>query len=144
LSAYLDASVLLPALIDEPTSAEVHRYLDEQSELLVSEFAAAEVASGLSRLVRMGQLERADADARLDDFETWRAGVAAAIEFQPSDARLAYQYVRRFELGLRAPDALHLAMARRLGATMATLDRRMASAAAEFGVAVDLLGPGRG
>jgi predicted nucleic acid-binding protein len=55
-----------------------------------------------------------------------------------ADARLAYAYVRRFDLRLRAPDALHLAIARRLDAALVTLDRRMAAAAKEFGVAVEV------
>jgi len=142
LIAYLDASVLIPTLVEETDSADVDAYILSGTERwLISEFAAAEVASGLSRMVRMGRLDSAGAIRRLDDFETWRAADAVSVDFQPSDARLAYTYVRRFELALRAPDALHLAMARRLGATMVTLDRRMARAATELGVAVDLLGP---
>ena len=55
-------------------------------------------------------------------------------------ARLhSYIYVRRFDLALRAPDALHLAIARRLDATLVTLDRRLAAAAGELGIAVDEL-----
>ncbi len=50
-----------------------------------------------------------------------------------------YIYVRRFDLALRAPDALHLAIARRLDATLVTLDRRRAAAAGELGIAVDEL-----
>jgi predicted nucleic acid-binding protein len=54
LSVYFDASVLLPTLIKEPASAVVDAYmLAGGQEFLVSDFAAAEVASGLSRLVRM-------------------------------------------------------------------------------------------
>ena len=53
-------------------------------------------------------------------------------------ARLAYAYVRRFDLRLRALDALHLAIARRVDATLITLDRRLASAARELGIAVEM------
>jgi hypothetical protein len=58
------------------------------------------------------------------------------VDIGASDARLAYIYVRRFDLGLRAPDALHLATARRLDATLITLDRRLATAAQEMGIPV--------
>ena len=61
------------------------------------------------------------------------------VDIAATDARLAYIYVRRFDLGLRAPDALHLAIARRLDATLVTLDRRLAAAAGELGIAVDEL-----
>jgi len=41
--------------------------------------------------------------------------------------------------GLRAGDALHLAIASDYGATVGTLDKGMAKAAAELGVAVELI-----
>jgi uncharacterized protein len=57
LSAYLDASVLIPTLIAEPSTEAVFDWLGAANrELLVSDFAAAEVASALSRLVRMGTI----------------------------------------------------------------------------------------
>jgi hypothetical protein len=59
------------------------------------------------------------------------------VDIQASDARLAYIYVRRFDLRLRAPDALHLAIARRLDVPLVTLDRRLAAAARELGIAVE-------
>jgi uncharacterized protein len=139
LSAYLDTSVLLPTLIVEPTTEAVYKFLGgDKGELLVSEFAAAEVASALSRLVRMALLTEADASARLADFDAWRVAMTSTVDIQPSDARLAYVYVRRFDLRLRAPDALHLAIARRLDAALVTLDRRLATAAGELGVAVEM------
>jgi predicted nucleic acid-binding protein len=137
LSAYLDASVLLPAFMEEPASAAVDSYiLASTKELLVSDFAAAEVASAVSRLLRMGRLDNAGADLRLADFAAWRAATTSPVDLHASDARLAYAYVRRFDLRLRAPDALHLSVARRLDATLVTLDRRLARAAAELGIAV--------
>jgi predicted nucleic acid-binding protein len=138
LSVYLDASVLLPSLIEEDASAVVDAYmLAGTQELLVSDFAAAEVAAALSRLVRMGRLEKSDAFSRLADFDVWRAAMSSPAEIHASDARLAVEYVRRFDLALRAPDALHLAIVRRLDVTLVTLDRRLATAAAELGIAVE-------
>ena len=64
MSIYLDASFLIPTLMEEPDSAVVDAYLNAvDDELLISEFAAAEVASALSRLVRMRLLAAADAAA---------------------------------------------------------------------------------
>jgi hypothetical protein len=78
LSAYLDASVLLPTLVEEPGSAAVDAFLLAASqELFISDFAAAEVASALSRLVRMGLLDADDASARLADFDVWRAAASS-------------------------------------------------------------------
>jgi len=139
LSVYLDASVLLPTLIVEAFTEGVYDRLGGiDQELLISDFAAAEVASALSRLVRMRLLSGPDASARLADFDAWRAAMSVSIDIQSTDARLAYIYVRRFDLALRAPDALHLAIARRLDATLVTLDRRLATAAGELGVAVEI------
>ena len=140
MSAYLDTSILLPTLIAEPMTEAVYGYLGaNRKELLISDIAAAEVASALSRLVRMALLTEADASARLADFDAWRAGMSLPVDIGASDARHAFIYVRRFDLGLRTPDALHLAIARRLDATLVTLDRRLATAARELGVAVDEL-----
>jgi hypothetical protein len=139
LSIYLDTSVLLPTLIAEPTTEAVYDCLGAaDQQLLISDFAAAEVASALSRLVRMALLTDGDASARLADFDAWRAVISSPVDITASDARLAYVYARRFDLGLRAPDALHLAIAGRLDATLVTLDRRLATAARELGIAVEV------
>jgi predicted nucleic acid-binding protein len=103
---------------------------------LVSEFAAAEVASALSRLVRMTLLEPADGNACLADFDVWRAAMTSPVDMHAADARLANAFVRRFELMLHAPDALHLAIAQRLDATFVTLDGRLLNAGRELGVSV--------
>ena len=139
MSAYIDTSVLLPTLIAEASTEAVYNYLGTANqELLISDFGAAEVASALSRLVRMLTLTGEDASARLADFDAWRAAMSSPVDIQPVDSRLAYIFVRRFELQLRAPDALHLAIVRRLDATLVTLDRRLADAARELGVAVEM------
>ncbi len=107
---YLDASAILPILIDEHGSLAVDAFIAAAKEpLVVSEFAAAEVASALSRLVRTGLINPEDAVVRLSDFDAWRAGAAIEMDFQASDIRLAQVYVRRFDLMLRTPDALHVA-----------------------------------
>ena len=139
MTGYLDASVMLPILIKEPASAVVDAFMSTvQQELWVSDFAAAEVASAVSRLVRTGRLQASDGAASLSDFDVWRAAMTRAAEIHAVDVRLAGAYVRRFDLALRAPDALHLAIARRLDVALITLDRRMAAAATELGVAVEV------
>ncbi len=138
MSIYLDASLVIPTLVEEPLSGAVKAYLGTRPERLISDFAAAEVASGLSRLVRTGLLTAAEAAARLADFEAWRAATSSPVEVHPADVRLAYAYVRRFDLMLRAPDALHLAIARRLDATLVTLDRRLEHAAQQFGISAEV------
>ena len=140
MSVYLDASVILPTLFEEAASAIVDRFMDElDDDLIVSEFAAAEVASALSRLVRTGLLDGEDASRRLSDFDAWRAAAARDLDLQAADVRLANVFVRRFDLMLRAPDALHAAACRREDHLLVTLDKRLAAAALELGVRTLLL-----
>lgn len=142
MAAYLDASAILPTLIEEPGSAAIDSFLTSQDSILViSEFAAAEVASALSRLVRTSRLEAADAAERLADFDAWRAASTHDLDLQASDIRLAHVFVRRFDLKLRAPDALHTAICRREDFLLVTLDKRLAKAAQELGVRSQLLSP---
>lgn len=135
MSLYLDASVLLPTLVAEQASAAVDAFfLASTDDWLVSEFAVAEVASGLSRLIRMGRLDATDAADRLADFDVWRAGMTITVDVVASDCRLANAYVRRFDLKLRPPDALHVAICRRLDLGLVTLRQELAAAARELGV----------
>ncbi len=130
MSLYLDASVLIPLLVEEGATRSVAASLSAAGEpLLISEFAVAEVASSLSRLVRMGVLTGEEGSRRLSAFDVWRADDADVCDIVAADVRLCGIFVRRFELKLRAPDALHIAVARRLGATLITLDQRLAEAA---------------
>jgi uncharacterized protein len=138
MSIYLDTSVLIPTLVREAASDAVRAYLAAKDDRLISDFAAVEVASVLSRLVRTSQLTLTEAAVRLADFDAWRAATSSCADIHAADARLANAYVRRFELMLRAPDALHLAIANRLQATLVTLDRRVERAAEELGVAVEV------
>jgi uncharacterized protein len=140
LTCYLDTSVILPMLAKEPASAAVDTFMSSiRQELRVSDFTAAEVASALSRLVRTGSLQPLDAATCLSDFDAWRAAMTTLAEIHAADVRLACVYVRRFDLALRAPDAIHIAIVRRLELALVTLDRRMAAAARELGVAVEEL-----
>ena len=92
---YLDASVMLPILVKEPASAVVDAFMaTSEQELWVSDFAAAEVASALSRLVRTGRLQASDGEARLADLDVWRAAMTRLAEIHAVDIRLAGVYVR--------------------------------------------------
>ena len=138
MSLYLDASAIVPTLIEEGSSRALGDYLAAASDaFVVSDFAAAEVASALSRLVRMTLIGREAAETLLREFDAWRASATTDVEFVSADVRLANVFVRRFELGLRAPDALHLAVCQRGDHTLVTLDARLAAAARALGVGVD-------
>jgi predicted nucleic acid-binding protein len=140
LSVYLDASALIPILTSEASTERVETFLrSAEGPFLVGDFAAAEVASAISRLLRTGQFTLEAANQALTAFDAWCANGANRVEVEPADARLAAIFVRRFDLLLRAPDALHIAVTQRLGATLLTLDQRLAAAATNLQVAVTLL-----
>jgi uncharacterized protein len=84
----------------------------------------------------MDRLTIMEALERLADFDAWRTGETENADVDAHDCRLANAYVRRFDLKLRAPDALHAAICRRLGLQLVTLDRRLVAAARELGIAV--------
>lgn len=134
--AYLDASTLVCILLDEPASVQVIETLARRDDaaLLVSDLAAAEVSSAVSLRVRRGEDTAESGQARLQSFDRWRDDLTRPVEVLPEDIRSADGIVRLFDLGLRAPDATHAAVARRLGASLFTLDRQLARAA----VALDI------
>ena len=135
MSLYLDASAMLPRIVEEQTSDSVDAFLNACVDpLLTSELGATEVASAMSRLVRMGQITSAQGLDRLTAFDSWREAAIQTVALEPADFRLANVYVRRFDLKLRAPDALHVAICFRHGLTLVTLDRRLVAAAQSLGV----------
>jgi hypothetical protein len=72
---------------------------------------------------------------------TSRARSALYLDVEAANVRLADIFVRRFDLMLRTPDALHTAIYSRLGLTLVTLHRRLANAARALGLAVIVPAP---
>jgi predicted nucleic acid-binding protein len=115
----------------------VDTFLQNNAEpLIVSDFAAAEFSSAVARRVRMREFTIEQAGIALVGFDAWLARAANRAEIATGDLVLATTYIRRLDLALRTPDALHIAIAQRLEATLATFDRQMAAAARALGVAV--------
>lgn len=141
MRVYLDASVIVPTLVQEPGSDAVDNLIEQLSEPpLLSSFVIGETASALARLARMEKLTAADVRDRLASFDRWVVLDAEVIETEPTDVRLAGLFVRRLELGLRMPDAIHIATAQRIDAALATLDVRLAGAASALNVAIKVPG----
>lgn len=137
MSLYLDANILVALLTPEPLSERADDFVRDRSErLIVSDFAAAEFASAIARRVRMRETTIGDARKDLADFDVWAARSAERTDLGPGDVALATTYIRRLDLNLPAPDAIHIAIVRRLDATLATFDRQMAAAARALGMAV--------
>ncbi|SDY60403.1 hypothetical protein SAMN05661080_04009 [Modestobacter sp. DSM 44400] len=133
---YLDASVLVSAITNEPSSTEIRVWLGSQppDELLISDWVSTEVAAAMSRKVRMGAIADARRRQAMRTFTALSTGTLTSSAVTRPDFRHAAELAERHETGLRAGDALHLAIAARLGATLHTLDVRQAEAGRALGI----------
>ena len=138
MSIYLDTSVVVALFItSDPFTERARGHMaGNPDSVIVSDFAAAEFASVVGRLTRMRRLTADDATAIFSDFDAWKARTALLVETTTSDIAVAASVLRRLDLNLRTPDAINVAIADRLGATLATFDEKMASAGRALGVQV--------
>jgi predicted nucleic acid-binding protein len=137
LNLYLDASVIVPLfaadVFNERADALVSHW---QGGIIVSNFAAAEFVSAVSRRVRAGELTTTEARAALAGFDIWVADAIASIPTERADIEAAIATMRRLDLPLRAGDAIHVATAMRHKAALATFDIQMSRSAAKLGLAL--------
>jgi len=138
VSVYLDTSVMIALFIDsDPFTERAKACIATNPEsLIVSDFAAAEFASAVARLTRTRRLTTDDATALFGTFDAWKARTTEMAYATTPDISAAAAVLRRLDLNLRAPGAINIAVADRLGATLATFDERMATAARTLGVRV--------
>jgi predicted nucleic acid-binding protein len=135
IDQYLDASFLVALLFSEPRSSRADAFARvHTAELVVSDFATAEFASAVARRVRTGDTTLADGRLVLSAFDRWSLTAANSIDVTSADIALAAVFLRRPDLTLRTPDAIHIAVAQRLNAVLVTFDRRMAATAGVLGV----------
>ena len=137
MSLYLDASVLVALVTNDALTARADAFLrTRRPTVIVSDFAAAELASAIARRVRMGEVVDAEARDVFATFDAWVARTAGRAETTAGDVAAAAAHLRRLDLTLRIPDALHIAIVQRIGAELLTFDERMAICARTLGVDV--------
>jgi predicted nucleic acid-binding protein len=128
---YFDTSFLAPLILPEATSDKIAAFVRRlpAEEFTVSHWTRLEFSSLLAREVRMGGLD-AQAATRADArFEAMLEESFSILLPSADDFALAKRYLGRFETGLRAGDALHLAVANNHRATMIySLDRTLLKA----------------
>lgn len=105
-----------------------------QPTLLVSDFAFVEFASVIARKLRAKELTPDLALEAFTKFDLWRAAETKTVDLQSRDIAAATSFIRRLDLTLRAPDAMHLAMAQRIGGELATFDKKLAGSALILGI----------
>lgn len=136
MSLYLDANVIISFLTPEALGKRAEQIIVGDTKLFVSDFCLAECASAISRRVRTNDLDLEDARALVALIEEWTRANANFIGVTGADIDMARRLLRRLDLPLRTPDAIHIATAQRLGARLATFDGQMLACARALGVAL--------
>lgn len=137
MTLYLDASVLVSLFrLDAHTDSAATIVAEAGGEAIVSDFARAEFAAVMGRLVRIGALTPEAIAIAFHNFDAWTLSVPQRASVVAADMEECESLLRRLDLGLRAPDALHIAMARRLSAKLVTFDNHMAKSARALGMVV--------
>ncbi len=134
---YFDTSFLAPLILPEATSEKIAKFIGELplEKLTVSHWTRVEFSSLLAREVRMGGLE-APAALRVDDqFEEMINQSFVVLLPNAEDFNLAREFLKSHDTGLRAGDALHLAIAKNHGAeAIYSLDKTMIKAGKSLGL----------
>lgn len=136
MTLYLDTSLLVAALTHEAQTARVQAWLDAQAAdgMAISDWVSAEFSAALSIKRRLGQIganHRADA---LAAFARLAGESFVTLPITGQHFRAAARLADQHEPGLRAGDALHLAVCADHGATLCTLDRRLGEAGPVLGI----------
>jgi predicted nucleic acid-binding protein len=141
LTFYLDTSVLVAALTAEAQSRRMQAWLTEQEPggLAISEWVATEFSAALSVKLRSGRIDATDRADALAVFARLRTEALTVLPVSELQFRTAARFADQHAQGLRAGDALHLAICSDHGATLCTLDRRQGEAGAALGVKTTLL-----
>ena len=107
--------------------------------MIISDWVVTEFAAALSVKPRTAAINKTVRAAIADQFEMPRQQVPQTVTISSSHFHMAAHSARRTQLGPRAGDALHVAIAAEAGAAIRTTDQRLASAAAQVGVTVEFV-----
>jgi predicted nucleic acid-binding protein len=141
LTLYLDTSVLISALTPEPASERTRDWLGRQTtgDLVISDWVVAEVSSALAIKLRTNAINEAQRANALATFKALTEKSLAILPVERGHFIAAARLVDQAALGLRAADALHLAIAIDHGARLCTRDQRLGAAAIQLGAEAELI-----
>jgi predicted nucleic acid-binding protein len=132
---------MVAALTNEAETARMQAWLASQNpaSLLVSDWVVTEFSSALSIKLRTGQITVADRANALALFTRLCVDSFECLPVTGQQFRTAARFSDQYALGLRAGDALHLAICADHGVMLCTLDRRLAEAGPQLGLRATLL-----
>lgn len=136
---YVDTSALVKRYLQEPGSDAFDTFFLTQAPLCISRLTVIELRCALARRRRAKQVSR---DLETQVQEAFRLdmqdGALVVASFNDDDLTQAYHLMDEVgAIPLRTLDALHLAVARHVGATdFATADKNQANAARKLGFAL--------
>jgi uncharacterized protein len=138
---YFDTSVIVAYYLPELLSSRVQAIYDAHASPATSELVEVEFFSTLSLRVRVGDLAREQADRVGQLFVSHLdSGLYARIHLTADHYRQARDFLARFDLPLKSPDAVHLAVSSAAGLTLVTADAQLGRNAEALGIAFDLVG----
>lgn len=123
---YLDTSFVAPLVIAENSSEAVEAFVlkVKPGELATSMWTQVELSGLVSRKVRMGELSDSQAEVVRREFDRVLGESFEILAPTAADFAAAAKYLELPKTGLRAGDALHLAIAaNRHAKRILTLDR---------------------
>ncbi len=136
---YFDASFLVPLSLPEDNSELIQNFFQtlSKAELTMSEWTRLEVTSTLVQSVRVGKLKIAEAQELILRFEMMVNEDFDVLLPDIDDFNKTREWLASFNTKLKAPDALHLAIASNRGAVaIYSLDKRMISEGKKLGMPI--------
>lgn len=134
MSVYLDSSILVGFVFGEPRWTQASDAIAEHEERCLGNLCWGEFVDQVCRRVRRHELKEDHARmivVRVRDFlSAWRWVEASADDVRTATALMIDHPARSIKL----VDAIHIAAAARIGATLVTFDDRQRAAAALLGV----------
>lgn len=136
MAAYFDTSVLVPLFFNEAGTPAARLAVTQEPQAWVSSWTLAEFASAVAFKLRSGQVQETDAKMAEQLFHALTASRLTVVDVLREDFANAAVLCRSTPApGLRTPDALHLAVAQRLGLTMVSFDQALTQASRLHGLA---------
>jgi uncharacterized protein len=141
LTVYADTCLLVSLFLRDSGTDAALAWLSESASqrIMASHWSLTEFSSAASTLARQKSITP---KLHAESMRRFRSFAAQRLTLEPpllADFERASAMVEHCATGLRAGDAVHLALCARLSATLCTADKVMVKAAKSFSVAVHLV-----